>query len=229
VIVAAAACPHPPLLLRELTGQLDVAVDIRTACLRAINEIAELRPDALVVVGGDDVTGVPRVVGEVDVSSYGTFAPHSATARAPLSLGIAHRLLTEAGWDGATEWRTIAWDADSSACADLGRELADRPDRIALLVMADGSARRGLKAPGYLDERSFGFDQGITDALADGDSSPLRELDAELAEELLARGRAAIQVLGFAISPGDVTDAKTHYLDDPFGVLYFVSRWTTGA
>ena len=38
-------------------------------------------------------------------------------------------------------------------------ELADEPGRVLVLVMADGSARRGEKAPGYLDERAFAYDR----------------------------------------------------------------------
>ena len=40
--------------------------------------------------------------------------------------------------------------------------------------MADGSARRGRRAPGYLDERSARFDAGVERAVRDGDLEALR-------------------------------------------------------
>jgi hypothetical protein len=223
VIVAAAVCPHPPLLLRELTGQQEVAPDLREACLRVIGELIDLKPDRIVVLGGADTTTWSTGEGDVDIRGYGTFAVRRPGPYLPLSLGVAKRLLAEAHWHGDTQWLAVAADADPQACAELGKELAARPGRVALLVMADGSARRTAMAPGYLDERAQPFDAQVTQALAAGDTRVLRELNAELADQLLVYGRAALQVLGSAVP--EPAQAGLRYLDDPFGVLYFVSLW----
>jgi aromatic ring-opening dioxygenase LigB subunit len=107
-------------------------------------------------------------------------------------------------------------------CATLGARLAATAPRVALLVMADGSARRGLKAPGYLDERSFPFDAQVTEAIRAGDMPALLALDASLARDLMATGRPAWQVMAGALD-GQRPDSVIRYCDDPFGVAYLVA------
>jgi len=91
--------------------------------------------------------------------------------------------------------------------------------------MADGSACRGVHAPGYLDPRAAGFDAALERAVRGGDLSALRVMEAGLAGELLAAGRAAWQVLAGAM-PGRATPAEVFYSDAPFGVFYLVA-WLT--
>jgi len=92
-----------------------------------------------------------------------------------------------------------------------------------LLVLANGSARRGEKAPGHLDDRAFAYDALIEQALADGDLQTLRGLDADLGSDLMASGISALQQV--ATSVGEVGDSTTLYADDPFGVRYWVVTW----
>src|SRR5690606_40923793 len=75
------------------------------------------------------------------------------------------------------------WSPDVCS-ADLDPQVAT--DASAVVVVANGSARRGEKAPGHLDERSFDFDAGIDKALRDGDGTALTAVDAALAVDLLA-------------------------------------------
>src|SRR5687768_11942336 len=118
-----------------------------------------MEPDRVVIVG----TGpLPEPVDEL---SGGTLAGHGVDVRAggddvvlPLSLTIGAWLLDQAGWDGPRTYTTTSVPTD---------------DRAALLVMAGGSARRSLKAPGYLDERAEAHDAAIGAALAGGDSDAL--------------------------------------------------------
>ena len=56
--------------------------------------------------------------------------------------------------------------------------------------------RRGQTAPGYIDERAFGFDEQTGRTLADGDARTLAEMDVALADELMVHGRATFQLLG---------------------------------
>jgi hypothetical protein len=91
------------------------------------------------------------------------------------------------------------------------------------LVVANGSATRGEKAPGHLDQRSFAFDAAIDTALHAGDPGALRELDAALGVDLWAYDVPALQALGSAVE--DVVQASVTYADDSYGVQYWVARW----
>src|SRR5690606_11020203 len=104
--------------------------------------------------------------------------------------------------------------------------LAAAPRPTALLVMGDGSARRGPRAPGHFDERAHGFDSDLVDALREGDPARLAGLDAGLARALLAQGRAALQALAGAAAAQDAPPrADLVYADDPYGVMYAVAEW----
>ena len=90
-----------------------------------------------------------------------------------------------------------------------------------VLVVANGSARRGEKAPGHLDERSFAFDEAIGNALRTGDAAALGAIDQALGEELLAAGLPGLASLSGLAG----AEAKTWYDADPFGVQYWVVTW----
>lgn len=229
MIVGAALCPHPPLLLAELTGAQDVGADLRRDCLAAVTTVLETGPDEVVVVGGARGSGTPPRDAVLDVPAFGGPGPRldPVVPRLPLSLGLGTRLLDDAAWSGHRELRSVAWDAAPRQCRQLGRELASRPGRTALLVMGDGSARRSVKAPGYLDPRAAPFDTGVTQAVAAGDAAALARLDPVLAAELLVAGRAPWQVLAGAVGAAEV-QARTVRVEDPFGVLYVVATWLSG-
>jgi hypothetical protein len=140
----------------------------------------------------------------------------------PLPLGLGCRLLDQAGYAGQFALHTVHDRASVADCAALGARLAAIAPRVAMLVMADGSARRGLKAPGYLDERSLPFDAQVTEAIRAGDMAALLALDASLARDLMATGRPAWQVLAGALD-GQRPDSVIRYCDDPFGVAYLVA------
>ena len=131
-------------------------------------------------------------------------------------------LLDQAGYTGPRELLSVSDDQSAGACAILGAQLAGQAGRVALLVMADGSARRTLKAPGYLDERSAPFDDEIARLLAGPDLTPLLAVDPDLASELMATGRPAWQVLAGA-ARGLRARTQIRYRDDPFGVAYLVA------
>jgi hypothetical protein len=199
----------------------------RAACANAVAELVAARPDRLVVVGaGPTPSGVE--VGRPDV---------------PLSLAIGEWLL---GPDQAPHLHQIATDAPPEACAIQGRALAAAPDRVALLVMGDGSACRGPKSPGYDDPRAEGFDRAVADALAGADADALLAVVPELARELRCAGRAPWQFLAGALSAsvngpsvngpsvngpsvngpsanGHRWRGEVYYNEAPYGVAYFVA------
>ena len=225
MIVSAVVCPHPPLLLRELSGAQDAVPELRAACHQALEAALAARPDVVVVVGGADDAREWDPSLPVEVRRFGTTdAPH--VAGLPLSLGVAKRLLEESGWAGRLRLRSLPWDADPTAVADAARAVGEVEGRVVLLVMGDGSTRRGEKAPGYLDERAFGFDDEVARALEAGDAGALAGLDPVLADELMVLGRPAFAALGEAVSAqGSTPRAKLVYRDDPYGVYYAVALW----
>jgi len=230
VITAAAICPHPPLLLRELTGEQDVAADLRRACVGAVRRLVA-DADRVLVVGGADTTGRRDPALEPPVRRFGTTGARSGAPELPLSLGIGRRLLDEAGWTGPVELMGVDRHADAAevarVAADLPQDLGGAGGRVAGLMLGDGSARRGEKAPGFLDERAPDVDDGIARALERGDAAALAGLDPAAAEDLLVHGRAAFAVLGVLVRAAQLTVVRPElcYRDDPFGVSYFVALW----
>lgn len=242
MLVAAAVCPCPPLLVPQVAAgaapELDAA---RAACTDAIGVLAASRADRLVVVGpaGESGRG-PHPQGargsfrgfgvDVDVRlgrSDGTGAQDAAAERdLPPSLAVAAWLLDRTEWSAAPlEGLGVGEPLAAERCIQAGGEIAARADRVALLVMGDASACRTLKAPGYLDERAAGFDAEAARALGAADIEALKALDAELAHELKAAGRAPWQVLAGA-AEGAGLSGELLYEDAPYGVGYLVAAWS---
>ena len=226
MITTAALCPAPPLLARELTGSDPVAPELRQACLDATAALLADGPDVVTVVGVAATTRAWPAHGGLDLAAYGPGLV-SAEPLVPLPLGLGARLLDQAGYSGRRELQSVGEHEPAAACAALGARLAGTAVRVALLVMADGSARRGLKAPGYLDERSFSFDATVEEAVRAGDLAALLALDPVLAAELMATGRAGWQVLAGAMN-GRRPATEIRYCDDPFGVAYLVASLRAG-
>jgi hypothetical protein len=90
----------------------------------------------------------------------------------------------------------------------------------ALLVVGNGSACRSERAPGHLDERAFAFDAALRAALVSGDAS---WSDAGLGTDLLA-SLDGIRELLPRLPAG--CEAVVDYEDDPYGVQYWVMRWS---
>ena len=97
-----------------------------------------------------------------------------------------------------------------------------------LLVVADGSAKRSEKAPGYFDPRAADFDAAVARALRDGSPEQLSALDPDLATELWATGVPTWQALAAATAAGSPS-AELLYDDAPHGVGYVVATWRSGA
>lgn len=237
MLVAAAVCPCPPLLVPEVAAgaapELDAA---RAACSDALGVLAAARPDLLVVVGtaGQDelgpypqgAPGTFRGFGvDLDVRLGATTHP-VPERELPTSLAVGAWLLERTGWaDAPIEGLGIAETLEPERCAETGRELAGRAGRVALLVMGDASACRTLKAPGYLDERAAPFDAEVARALGAADVAALRALDPGPARELKAAGRAPWQILAGAAEHANLAGSLL-YEDAPYGVGYLVATWS---
>ncbi|MGW5970666.1 class III extradiol dioxygenase subunit B-like domain-containing protein [Streptomyces sp. NPDC055186] len=238
MMVAAAVCPCPPLLVSEVAvgaaHELDAA---RAACTDAIGVLAAARPDRLVVVGPSRSGAGPERHPEGSTGSFRGFGVDlgvrlgrdrgTATGRElPPGLAVGAWLLERAGWaDVPVEGLAVGESLPAERCVREGRDLAAGTERVALLVMGDASACRTLKAPGYLDERAAPFDAEAARALGAADTAALGALDSGLARELMVSGRAPWQVLAGA-AEGAALKGRLLYEDAPYGVGYLVATWS---
>ncbi|TPQ15925.1 class III extradiol dioxygenase subunit B-like domain-containing protein [Streptomyces sporangiiformans] len=242
MLVAAAVCPCPPLLVPEVAAgaapELDTA---RAACEDALGVLAAARPDRLIVVGPAEPSGRgPYPEGshgsfrgfgvdlDVRLGEHGPGVDSSETSarELPLSLAVAAWLLRRTDWSYApVEGLGVEERLSVERCLRAGEDIAARAGRVALLVMGDASACRTVKAPGYLDERAAEFDAGVARALGTADVAALKALDADLAYELKASGRASWHVLAGAAEGAGLGGALL-YEDAPYGVGYLVTAWS---
>ncbi|MFG2652389.1 class III extradiol dioxygenase subunit B-like domain-containing protein [Streptomyces sp. NPDC048436] len=237
MLVAAAVCPCPPLLVPEVAAgaapELDAA---RAACTDAVGVLAAARPDRLVVVGPADRSGRGRHPQgargsfrgfgvDLDVR-LGRSPGDAAEDGLPPSLAVAAWLLDRTEWSASPlEGLGVGEPLAAERCIEVGGEIAGAADRVALLVMGDASACRTLKAPGYFDERAAAFDAEAARALGAADVGALMALDEDLAYELKAAGRAPWQVLAGA-AEGAGLSGELLYEDAPYGVGYLVAAWS---
>ncbi|HMG30412.1 MAG TPA: class III extradiol dioxygenase subunit B-like domain-containing protein [Jiangellaceae bacterium] len=237
MLVSAAVCPHPPLLVPDLAEEnAEELEDLRVACLGAIDAVRATEPQLLLVVGTGAATRRHRSGARGSFASFGLDlgvalpggdAPvdlRSGDDDLPLALAVGAWLLEKSGWTGQVRGLEVDVAAPTEECRRLGASAAQEADRVGLLVMGDGSARRSTEAPGYFDPRAEPFDASVVEALRAGDPTGLLTLDPALATELQAAGRAAWQVLAGA--SGEVLfDAEVVYDAAPYGVGYVVAVW----
>jgi hypothetical protein len=222
VLTGAALCPATPLLHPAVTGRAAVVPELRAACARAVKQLLAGEPDSVTVIGPAAATGQWGPFGRLDPSVFAPGLPVTGDRLLPPALGLGAFLLDQAGYAGRRRLQAVGHDEPVGACVRLGKRLSETGTRSALLVMGDGSARRTLRAPGYLDERASAFDAEVERAVRAGDLGALQWLDQRLAHDLMATGRPAWQVLSGAW-PGQGNDAEVLYCDAPFGVGYLVA------
>jgi len=248
VITSAVLCPGPPLLVRELTGADPVLPELREACADAVATLLRDRPGAVAVAGPGPVTAPWPGNGRLNVSAFGgqpaavpdaavpdattpdaavpdAAVPDNPAARPalPPGPGIGAYLLDQAGYRGERLIWSVSADEPVAGCRKLGADLAGRDTSTALLIIGDGSARRGPRAPGHFDERAVAFDAEAQRAVRAGDVRALLDLDPGLARDLMATGRPAWQVLAGALEGCTSLSVEVLYAGDPFGVAYLVA------
>jgi hypothetical protein len=235
MLIAAAVCPHPPLLIPEATGVPGAADPelnrLRAACRNAVAALLASRPDLIVVVGGAERTAEypPHTPGRLhDFGVPFTVGPEAGEAESlPLSLTLGKWLLSEHGAPPATWWG-IASDTPPAECLQLGEKLAALAPRVALLAMGDGPARRARGAPHAADPEADRYDDQVAGALAAADPAALAALDPREDRPLEVAGRAAWQVLAGAAGDEqsqEAFDAELRYRGAPFEVSYVVASW----
>jgi hypothetical protein len=224
VIVGATLCPGPPLLAAEVSGTDVEAARLRESVAAALASLIAIELDSVAVVGWAERAGAWPGQARADLRSYGPPVPRPSQV-APLSVGIGALMLDRTGYDGPLLLRTVTAASTVDECRVVASQLGASAERVGLLVVADGSARRTVKAPGYFDPRAQPYDQSVEEAVASGKLDALHDLDHHLAAELMVSGWAPLQVLAAAFAD-DRPQTKILYADAPFGVGYLVATLT---
>jgi hypothetical protein len=215
VLVAAAFCPSPPLLVPELAAGAAAELDpLREACAAALAEVLAAGVSRVVVLGAGPERRVYEC-GSGDLRGYGVPVRVNLNRPGdplPLPLALGAWLL-----DGAVP--AVGVVADPCGRVDVETEGTD-----GLLVMGDGSARRVAASPGALDPRGVPFDDAVAAALGSGEPARLSALDASLGAEVMAAGTPAWRAAG-ALLDGARYGATLRYAQAPYGVGYFVASW----
>jgi hypothetical protein len=197
VIESVLVLPSPRALLPWLS-ETDPVPELRAACAAALDELLAEAPERVVVVA--------TPVSELN---------QARGVEEPLGHRIARFLLGERPFD---EQVALPYTAASLI------EHANQLGRTALVVMADGSACRGEKAPGHLHPDAIPFDDAIDGALRSGDVDTLAKIDLEQAHELWCEGAAGFHVLA-EVARGRGIATEMSYADAPYGVAWWVARW----
>ncbi len=210
-------------LLPAYAGLVDPVAPLRAACVAAVRWLAE---DG----GSIEVVGSPQGVrvGEALLEAAGV--SRQALARLPQPPGAGASSTTAEGAAGVSRQALARLPQPPvGALARLPQPpdgaLARLPqpplEAAAYLVVGNGSARRGEKAPGHLDERAAGFDDALRADLT-GAPDRLAGLDRDLARELWAD----VDSLVWLGTQPRLDLVQVDYDDDPYGVQYWVVRWT---
>ena len=239
MLIAGAVCPHPPLLIPEALGSAasDPPAELRkvsSAAARAVAGLAGAGPDLIVVVGGGAAEREYRADASGGLHAFGVEVTVGASDPVlPLSLTVGRWLLQSAGildHSGSqcggplVVFQEVARSAAAGDCLKLGRVLADRAPRVALLAMGDACARPAREAPEVPDPDAQDYDEEVAEALAAADARWLARLDPALDEELVVAGRAAWQVLAGA-AWGRRMQGRLLCMSAPYGVTYLVASW----
>ena len=245
MLVAAAVCPATPLLVPEVASGAAPELDgVRTAAHTAVRRLAASGAELFIVLaadpGGRDGTAPAPLAGSlrafgVDLAVGVGSGPQAAGTGASDDCPglLVGSWLLDRGAPGPMPCigRRIGAQTATGQCLEIGRELADEASRVGLLVMADGSARRTEKAPGYFDPRAVAFDDETANILAAADVKALATVDSTVASALLMLGRAPLQALAGAAAAEYPSRPPRPWRGDllayaaPFGVGYFVAAW----
>jgi len=217
-------CPCPPLLVPDVAqGAAAELEDLRTACEAAVRGLVR-GARSVVVVGAGTRSRVHPGDAAGSLAGFGVPVRSGGAAAAdlPLSLTVGAWLLDRAGAGARRRYVEVGPDGARPA---PGAERWPGPGE-AMLVMGDGSARLGARAPGGLDAGAAGYDESVLAALGSGDPAALVALDLPQGQRQLAAGAAAWAAAGAALLAGRRTWAATVLSHQaPYGVSYILARW----
>ena len=242
MLVAAAVCPHPPLLVPEVMGAAgqrgsDIG-DVLAACDAAVAGLAAAEPGLIVVVGGAAASTVYDGPAAGSLREYGVrYAVGTGEPVLPLSLTVGSWLLRRAGLvppdgpaagparPGGRLWlRAVARATPPAQCLRLGAAIARQAPRVAVLAMGDGPARKAVGVPRAADPAADRYDAEVAAALAGAEPARLARLAPSLDDELMVAGRAAWQVLAGA-ADGERLRGRLLCATARYEVSYLVASW----
>ncbi|MFI6869437.1 hypothetical protein [Nocardia sp. NPDC050406] len=251
-LTSAAICPHPPGLIPAVAGPAAAEWDrSRTACLESVRRLNipqlgvdangravpathdEPTPDLLVVVGGDETTrtfdssGAYASLRQAGIDWQFGWEGSGEPQPLPLTLSLGYWLLITGTPPGMIlidiVFQAISYDATPEECLALGKDLAGRTDNVAMLVLGEGSAVRGVTTRPHPDSAAATFDAKIAQALAEADTTTLGQLTPRESRGFNATGRAAWQVLAGAA--GEQRFHATLLESACQGLGHFVASW----
>ncbi|MGZ4629726.1 hypothetical protein [Oryzihumus sp.] len=243
MVVTVAVLPWPPAFVPELMGraasELEPLRHAADSALRGL--VAELRqhPDGQVVVVAPGEPGEHEAAGEVSFSGFGRDArvpalPGAAGAvdpELPTSMMVARYLTHRVSADEpdiAKLWAGARWlTVDAAGAARLATELAGTDQPTAVVLLVDGAASHGPKAPRAEDSRAGAFDDAIAEALERGDRNALSAVDLDLAGQVGADGAYLWPVMAGATA-GGVWLGDVLFRGEPYGVGWTVALWRRG-
>ena len=247
MLMAAAVVPGPPAFVAELMGsaahELD---DLRHAAdavvSRAVSDLVAEEADspssrsvsAQLVIVGPGQPGEFDAAGPVSFGSFGRDVAVPALVEGeqtdpelPTPLMVARYLASrDVGThpEHADLWASARWMTTSGADATvLGDQLREVGTRVALILVADGAACHGPKAPRAEDSRALAYDDGVCAALASGQPGRLAQIDVDLGRELGASGRQVWPVLFTAAGSDGIGEVL--WRGAPYGVGWAVATW----
>ena len=239
MLIAAAVCPHPPLLIPAAIGAAasdppQALCAVRDACDAAVQALAAAGPDLIAVAGGGPADREYDPAAAGSLSEFGVpVTVGEGEPVLPLSLTIGRWLLGRAGIGAGARapgrgpqvlLQAVDQRASADDCLKLGAAIAERAPRVALLAMGDASARRARDAEGAPDALAQDYDDEVAEALAAADARWLARLDPALDGGLMVAGRAAWQVLAGA-AVGARMCGRLRCMASPYGVTYLVASW----
>ena len=234
MLVAAALVPHTVLLVPGAAGAADPLAEVRAAAVGAVNELMAAAPDRLVVVTPQP-QGPPRWlpsprpslaaagIDDDDLGWAGT-VPADALAH-EVGTSVAMLLLRAAGWTGPVSAVSVATE-DAAGLHDLGAGLVVGGERVALLLAATLSARRGPASPLDADPRAATLDDAVLADLSDLGAHSVARLAAvppELARDLAVSAWGPWQVLLGALREG--ATGTVHHGGGVGSIRYAVLSW----
>lgn len=246
MLIAVAVVPGPPAFVPELMGSAaheldDLRQAADSAVSRAVSDLVAASGDSsssdspqvqLVVVGAGQ-PGEFNAAGPVAFGSFGCEIAIPALVdgertepRLPTPLMVARYLASrDVGThpEHADLWASARWITTNGADATvLGEQLRDVYTRVVLILVADGAACHGPKAPRAEDSRAPAYDDEVWAALASGEPGRLAKIDAELGQELGASGPLVWPVLSTAAGDGV---GEVLWRGAPYGVGWVVAAW----
>jgi hypothetical protein len=243
MLVAAAVLPHPPLLVPEVAAGAALELDdLRAACRSALSDLRSSSPDLLAVVGAGPHEfefaagrkgslrpfGIDLDVHTPDVGSPDTDVVDAVTGEAgeplPLSLTVAAWFLDDVGWQGPVLFYAVPSVLPASDAVAVGRALATRAPRVAMLAMGDGSAGLSEQAPAHLVPGAAAWQEQVSQGLGMAATQQILRWTTADAARFAAAGLAAWQVVAGAA--GDQEWSASLLSDSaPYGVAYPVASW----